>query len=70
MGRKSQINGKNFEMQLCNYFAKKGYFCVYNNRGNAGEQPCDIIIIKDNIATLVEAKNLDNQSRSLSPSKS
>ena len=60
MGKTSQINGKKFEQQLCEWFAKEGYYVIYNEKGVVGSQPCDIIIMKDNIATLVECKNLEN----------
>ena len=66
MGKQSQINGKNFEQNLCKWFSSQGYYVIYNEKSVAGSQPCDAIIIKNNIATMVEIKNLDNQSRSLS----
>ena len=63
MGLKSKINGSKLELKLCNWFSKQGYYVVYNEKGISGSQPCDIVIIKNNVATLVEVKNLDNQSR-------
>lgn len=60
MGKLSQRNGKRFEERLCEYFSKKGYYVIYNEKGVTGSQPTDIVIIKNNIATLIEAKNLDN----------
>lgn len=62
MGKKSYDNGKKFEEELCDYFSNQGYYVIYNEKGITGAQPCDIVIIKNNIATLVEAKNLDNKS--------
>lgn len=61
MGKQAQINGKNFEKQLCKHFSERGYYVLYMEKSTAGAQPCDIVIIKHNIATLIEAKNLDNQ---------
>lgn len=62
MGKQSQINGKEFEKKLCEFYSKKGYFVIYNEKGVTGSQSCDIIVIKNNIATLIEAKNLTNKS--------
>lgn len=59
MGKTSQINGKKFEQKLCQYYANNAYYVIYNEKGVTGSQPCDIIIIKHNIVTLIEAKNLD-----------
>lgn len=61
MGKQSQINGKTFEKKLCEYFSKKGYYVIYNERNASGAQPVDSIIIKNNIATMVEIKNLENK---------
>lgn len=61
MGKQAQINGKVFEQKLLEYFSREGYYCLYMEKSAAGAQPCDIVIIKHNIATLIEAKNLDNQ---------
>lgn len=47
-------------MQLCKWFSQQGYYVIYNEKNVSGSQPCDIVIIKNNIATLVEVKNLDN----------
>ena len=62
MGKKSYTNGRKFEEELCDYFSSQGYYVIYNEKGITGAQPCDIVIIKNNIAILVEAKNLDNKS--------
>lgn len=61
MGLKSQTNGKLFEKQLCDFYSKQGYFVIYNEKGIAGSQCCDIVVIKNNIATLIETKNLTNK---------
>lgn len=61
MGLKSYNNGKVFEQQLCEYYSKNGYYVIYNEKGVTGSQCCDIIVIKDNITTLIEAKNLSNK---------
>lgn len=61
MGKQAQINGKVFEQKLCRHFSKQGYYVLYMEKGITGSQACDIVIIKHNIATLIEAKNLDNQ---------
>lgn len=60
MGKKSYTNGRKFEEALCKYFAEKDYYVIYNEKGVAGSQPVDIVIIKNNIATMIEAKNLEN----------
>lgn len=59
MGYKSQENGKKFEQKLCEYLSKDGYYVIYNEKGVTGSQPCDIIVIKDNKATMIECKNLE-----------
>lgn len=61
MGIKSQKNGKKFEEELCNFFSKQGFYVIYNERNSSGAQPVDIVISKNNIITLVEAKNLENK---------
>lgn len=63
MGLKSYKNGKKFEEQLCEHCCKNGYYVIYNEKGITGSQPADIIIIKDNIATLIECKNLSSKNR-------
>lgn len=62
MGKQAQINGRNFEQKLCNFYSKKGYYVIYNEKGVTGSQPCDLVVIRNNIATLIEAKNLTNKS--------
>lgn len=62
MGKTSYTNGKNFEEMLCQYLAENDYYVIYNEKGITGSQCCDIIAIKDNIATMIECKNLDNKS--------
>lgn len=59
MGRKSYELGKSFEEDLCWYYFSKGYFVEYHEKGVTGSQSCDITIIKDDIATMVECKNLE-----------
>lgn len=61
MGKQSQINGKEFEIKMCNYLFKKGYYVIYMERAVTGSQPSDIVAIKDNIAILLECKNLENK---------
>lgn len=61
MGKKQYQLGKNFEEDLCWYLFKEGYYVLYNEKGISGSQPCDIIAIKNNIATLIECKNLENK---------
>ena len=63
MGYKSYDLGKKFEEELAEYFSSKDYYVVYNEKGVTGAQPCDLIVIKGDIATMVECKNLDNKSR-------
>lgn len=61
MGRKQYKLGKDFEEQLCWWFSKNGYYVLYNEKGITGSQPCDIVAIKNNIATLIECKTLENK---------
>ena len=61
MGRKQYKVGKDFEEQLCWLLSDNGYYVIYNEKGIEGSQPADIIAIKDNIATLIECKNLENK---------
>lgn len=60
MGKKQQALGKSFEQNLCKWFSSQGYYVIYNEKSVAGSQPCDAIIIKNNVATMVEIKNLEN----------
>lgn len=62
MGKKSYDNGKKFEKDLCNYLSNKNYYIIYNEKGITGAQPCDVVAIKGDIATLFECKNLENES--------
>lgn len=61
MGKKQQALGKSFEQNLCWWFSNQGYYVIYNERNVSGAQPVDSIIIKNNIATMVEIKNLENK---------
>lgn len=61
MGKKSYENGKKFEEELCNFFANRHYYVVYNNKGISGSQPFDILIIRDNVCFAIECKNLENK---------
>lgn len=63
MGLKQYKTGKKFEEELCWWFSKKGFFVIYNEKGTTGSQSCDIVVIKNNFARLLECKNLDNQNR-------
>lgn len=62
MGIKSYKTGKKFEEELCEFFADKNYYVVYNEKGVSGSQPFDILIIRDNICFALECKNLENKS--------
>ena len=59
MGKQSQLNGKTFERHLCWWLSQNGYYVIFNERNSAGAQPVDVIAIKDNIATMIECKNLE-----------
>ena len=61
MGKKSYDLGKRFEQDLCRYFFFKDYYVVYNEKGITGAQPSDLVIIKGNIATMIDCKNLENK---------
>ena len=60
MGKQSQINGKNFEIQLCWWLRKNGYYPEYHEKSASGSQNGDITAIKDNIAYKIECKNLES----------
>lgn len=62
MGKKSYDNGKKFEQDLCNFFANKHYYVIYNEKSINQSQPFDILIMRDNIAFAIECKNLENNS--------
>ena len=62
MGYKSKKNGDDFEKRMCEYLSKNGYYVIYNEKGVTGSQCCDLNVIKNNKATLIECKNLDNKS--------
>lgn len=61
MGKKQYEVGKKFEEELCWWLSNNGYYVIYNEKGVAGSQPCDAIAIKNNIATLIECKHLENK---------
>ena len=60
MGKTSQENGKTFEIQLCWWLRKNGYYPEYHEKSASGSQNGDITAIKDNIAYKIECKNLEN----------
>lgn len=60
MGKKQYEVGKKFEEQLCWWFRKNGYYPEYHEKSISGSQNGDITVIKNNIATKVECKNLEN----------
>ena len=62
MSKKQYDLGKKFEEELCWYLSNNKYYVIYNEKGIEGSQPCDVIAIKNNIATLIECKNLENKS--------
>lgn len=64
MGLKQYKSGKKFEEELCWWFRYNGYYPEYHEKSASGSQNGDITIIKDNIATKIEAKNLDAKNRS------
>ena len=33
MGKISQENGRKFEERLCDYFSRKGFYVIYNEKG-------------------------------------
>ena len=61
MGRKQYKLGKDFEEQLCWWLSSNGYYVIYNEKGMSGSQAADIVAIKNNVATLIECKNLENK---------
>ena len=61
MGKKQYKLGKDFEEQLCWWLSGNGYYVIYNEKGVSGSQPADIVAIKNNIATLIECKHLENK---------
>ena len=60
MGKQAQINGKTFEIQLCWWLRKNGYYPEYHEKSASGSQNGDITAIKDNIAYKIECKNLES----------
>jgi hypothetical protein len=64
MGLRQYKTGKKFEEELCWWFRYHGYYPEYHEKSASGSQNGDITIIKDNIATKIEAKNLDAKNRS------
>ena len=62
MGKQAQINGKTFEIQLCWWLRKNGYYPEYHEKSASGSQNGDITAIKNNIAYKIECKNLENKS--------
>lgn len=66
MGKKSYTNGKEFETNLCWWFRKNGYYPEYHEKSVSGSQNGDITVIKNNIATKIEAKTLEAKNRIIS----
>ena len=62
MGKKQQALGKSFEIQLCWWLRKNGYYPEYHEKSVAGSQSSDITAIKNNIAFKIECKHLANKS--------
>lgn len=62
MGKKQQALGKSFEIQLCWWLRKNGYYPEYHEKSVSGSQNGDITAIKDNIAYKIECKHLANKS--------
>lgn len=62
MGKKQQALGKSFEIQLCWWLRKNGYYPEYHEKSVSGSQSSDITTIKNNIAFKIECKNLENKS--------
>ena len=48
--------GNDFEQELCEMFADRGFWAHFMSPNNSGAQPCDIIIAKSGTAFLVDAK--------------
>lgn len=55
----SRDYGKNTEEKVAEYFAEKGYW-VYQFPQSIKGQPTDLIVVKNNIATLIEVKHCKN----------
>lgn len=66
MGKKSYTNGKEFETNLCWWFRENGYYPEYHEKSASGSQNGDITVIKNNIATKIEAKTLEAKNRIIS----
>lgn len=60
MGKQSQSNGKNFEIQLCYWLKENGYYPEYHEKSVSGSQSSDVTAIKNNIAFKIECKNLSS----------
>lgn len=62
MGLKSQKLGAKFEVELCWWLRKNGYYPEYHEKSVSGSQNGDITAIRNNIAYKFECKNLTNKS--------
>ncbi|WP_249961681.1 hypothetical protein [Histophilus somni] len=55
----SRDYGKRTEEKVAEYFSEKGYW-VYQFPQSIKGQPADLIVVKNNIATLIEVKHCKN----------
>lgn len=60
MGAKQLNNGNRDEDLVVSTFQKHGYWCHNFAKGKAGEQPCDIVALRENSIWLVDVKNVEN----------
>mgnify|MGYP002765544372 FL=1 len=57
----NKSDGNKFEQDYCMYLSKLGYYVIYNNgAAYSGEQPADIVAIKNNFPILIDCKLLEN----------
>lgn len=59
MGAKQLKNGNRDEDLVVSIFKKHGFWCHNFAKGKTGEQPCDIVALKENQIWLVDVKNVE-----------
>lgn len=65
MIKSNKTTGNQFEAELCEKLAERGWW-AHNLAQNQAGQPADIIAVKNNIAVLIDCKECKNNKFSLS----
>lgn len=59
----NKVLGTSFENEVCEYFAKRGFWVHFLAPDSRGAQPFDIIAVKNGRAVAIECKTLTDKKR-------